>query len=295
VRLDKFQFFCRITIVARFQFLFKLALFCQFRFERFILEQGEIQGVSLAAFQDYYGKRPFLERVEFHLSPSSTEALQAYQDGSVLGIGAVEAIPRRVLFLYDSEEEGADGTEDMAPYSSGHLLLAAPLEYFGITADYLDIQGPLPDYPLAGRYTGIVSWLYNKEDPRRTKLREWLKRQLDDGVRWVILNQPGVPLDNAMRCIAREGGGVVVVLRNHDTSREIIQRMREIQFQEKGETAESGNSSKHLRTFGVGAQILSAQERISNGERYYRFKINEKGRVRVIYLQPDGTRFKPGR
>jgi len=45
----------------------------------------------------------------------------------------------------------------------------------------------------------------------------------------------------------------------------------------------------------TGAQILSAQERISNGERYYRFKINEKGRVRVIYLQPDGTRFKPGR
>ncbi|HEB95459.1 MAG TPA: 3,4-dihydroxy-2-butanone-4-phosphate synthase [Sedimenticola thiotaurini] len=67
----------------------------------------------------------------------------------------------------------------------------------------------------------------------------------------------GWPLDNAMRCVAREGAGVIVVLRNHDTSREIIQRMREIQFQEKGETTESGNSAKHLRTFGVGAQILS--------------------------------------
>ena len=67
----------------------------------------------------------------------------------------------------------------------------------------------------------------------------------------------GWPLANAMRCVAREGAGVIVVLRNHDTSREIIQRMRQIQFQEKAETGDSGDRAKHLRTFGVGAQILS--------------------------------------
>ncbi len=67
----------------------------------------------------------------------------------------------------------------------------------------------------------------------------------------------GWPFSNAMQCIAREGAGVIVVLRNHDTSREIIQRMREIQFQEKAGASDSGDRAKHLRTFGVGAQILA--------------------------------------
>jgi len=67
----------------------------------------------------------------------------------------------------------------------------------------------------------------------------------------------GWPFTNAMACIAREGAGVIVVLRNHDTSREIIQRMREIQFHEQAGASDSGDRAKHLRTFGVGAQILS--------------------------------------
>ena len=36
----------------------------------------------------------------------------------------------------------------------------------------------------------------------------------------------GWPLDSAMQRIAEEDSGVIVVLRNHDSSREIIQRMR---------------------------------------------------------------------
>ncbi|HHH40123.1 MAG TPA: 3,4-dihydroxy-2-butanone-4-phosphate synthase [Sedimenticola sp.] len=69
----------------------------------------------------------------------------------------------------------------------------------------------------------------------------------------------GWPIANAMRCVAREGNGVIVVLRNHDTIREIIQRMRDIQFQgaERDEPVNPGEASKRLRTFGVGAQILA--------------------------------------
>jgi 3,4-dihydroxy 2-butanone 4-phosphate synthase/GTP cyclohydrolase II len=65
------------------------------------------------------------------------------------------------------------------------------------------------------------------------------------------------PLKNAMQQVAKEGAGVIVVLRNHDTTREIIQRMRncQIQEEEQGESPRSGGT--HLRTFGVGAQILS--------------------------------------
>jgi uncharacterized membrane protein YkoI len=45
----------------------------------------------------------------------------------------------------------------------------------------------------------------------------------------------------------------------------------------------------------TGGQILSAQEKGSNGDRYYRFKVKKNGRVRVFYMHPDGTAFKPRR
>ncbi len=65
------------------------------------------------------------------------------------------------------------------------------------------------------------------------------------------------PLKNAMQQVAKEGAGVIVVLRNHDTTREIIQRMRNCQIQEGEEAEASRSGGTHLRTFGVGAQILS--------------------------------------
>ena len=65
------------------------------------------------------------------------------------------------------------------------------------------------------------------------------------------------PLKNAMQQVSKEGAGVIVVLRNHDTTREIIQRMRNCQIQEGEEGETPRGSCTHLRTFGVGAQILS--------------------------------------
>jgi len=67
----------------------------------------------------------------------------------------------------------------------------------------------------------------------------------------------GWPLKDVMKRIAQEGNGVIVVLRNHDSSREIIQRMRDIQFRQKVEPPKlPGDTIKHLRTYGIGAQIL---------------------------------------
>ncbi len=72
-------------------------------------------------------------------------------------------------------------------------------------------------------------------------------------------NYPGSswPLRNAMRQVAKEGSGVIVVLRNHDTAREIIKRMGELIVQDKKAKVEPASATGHLRTFGVGAQILS--------------------------------------
>jgi peptide/nickel transport system substrate-binding protein len=61
-----------------------------FRFERFLLEDGRITGVGLAAFDDFYGGRPFLDRVEFHTYTTSEEALAAQNEGTIQGLSKVE-------------------------------------------------------------------------------------------------------------------------------------------------------------------------------------------------------------
>ncbi|VAX10709.1 3,4-dihydroxy-2-butanone 4-phosphate synthase / GTP cyclohydrolase II [hydrothermal vent metagenome] len=67
----------------------------------------------------------------------------------------------------------------------------------------------------------------------------------------------GLPLHKAMNWVSQEGQGIIVVLRNHDSSREIIQRMRAYQIHEEQGKAPKRDKGKELRTFGVGAQILS--------------------------------------
>ncbi|MCG8010261.1 MAG: bifunctional 3,4-dihydroxy-2-butanone-4-phosphate synthase/GTP cyclohydrolase II, partial [Candidatus Thiodiazotropha weberae] len=58
--------------------------------------------------------------------------------------------------------------------------------------------------------------------------------------------------------ISKQDEGVIVVLRNHDTAREIVQRMMEFHTQSSGhENYHKKDNSKELRTYGVGAQILS--------------------------------------
>lgn len=61
-----------------------------FRFDQFLLEDGGIQGVSLVAFEDYYGTEPFLDRVEFRYFEDGEEAYSAYEQGEVQSIGRVD-------------------------------------------------------------------------------------------------------------------------------------------------------------------------------------------------------------
>lgn len=66
-----------------------------FRFESFLTDdEGRLAGVSLTAFEDYPGGRPFLERIEFRFFDQPADALQAYLDGEVQGIGRV---PEEIL------------------------------------------------------------------------------------------------------------------------------------------------------------------------------------------------------
>jgi peptide/nickel transport system substrate-binding protein len=61
-----------------------------FRFDRFLVQDDQIIGVSLVAFEQYFDQRPYLERVEFRVYPDSTTAFTAFTDGEVQGIAYID-------------------------------------------------------------------------------------------------------------------------------------------------------------------------------------------------------------
>ena len=69
-----------------------------FRFQRLLVENDQIVGVVLDAFDAYFLGRPFLDEFIFRYYPSSQDALAAYRRGEVEGIGDVhDSILQEVL------------------------------------------------------------------------------------------------------------------------------------------------------------------------------------------------------
>jgi peptide/nickel transport system substrate-binding protein len=60
-----------------------------YRFERLIVEGGQIKGVLLSANEDFYGSAPFIEQFAFRYFPDGAAALAAFQGGEIGGIGTV--------------------------------------------------------------------------------------------------------------------------------------------------------------------------------------------------------------
>ena len=67
----------------------------------------------------------------------------------------------------------------------------------------------------------------------------------------------GWPLDNALRLIAKEGQGVLIILRREESPRELMQQIRSLQ-QPEDELLARREPGSDLRTYGTGAQILRA-------------------------------------
>ena len=65
----------------------------------------------------------------------------------------------------------------------------------------------------------------------------------------------GWPLDAAMARIAEEDAGVVVILREHESSRELMDAIRGLSV-DRDELDERRSGDAVLRTYGIGAQIL---------------------------------------
>jgi len=67
----------------------------------------------------------------------------------------------------------------------------------------------------------------------------------------------GWPLRDAMCRIAKEGKGIVIILRLSEESDMLAQQINNYEKKDRGEEIISNNNAEDLRTFGIGAQILS--------------------------------------
>ncbi len=67
----------------------------------------------------------------------------------------------------------------------------------------------------------------------------------------------GWPLRDALKRIADEGVGVVIILRLGDESDAIVNRIKNYSLQDEGTDLPRSDAGEDLRTFGIGAQILS--------------------------------------
>ncbi len=161
----------------------------------------DIEGVRrMANLVDVRGKYKFpfvvIERVPNHQREQARGIARTLAErgfvpwvqvgGKMLGVGLKEWIPRRILALYDGEEE-AD-----LPYTMVHRLATVPLEHLGYAVDYHDVNsGPLPAGDLSARYAGIVSWFSDDEMAKPRAYEGFLMEQLSRGMKIAMLGRPG--------------------------------------------------------------------------------------------------------
>ena len=60
-----------------------------YRFDHLLVENGQIAGIVLSAFKEYYGQAPYIEQIAFRYYPDSAAVWAAYQAGEISGISQV--------------------------------------------------------------------------------------------------------------------------------------------------------------------------------------------------------------
>ena len=111
----------------------------------------------------------------------------------LVGVGNIETPPRKVLMLHDGSSRDAKFYVNRI-----QTVAKAPFDKLGYTVEYLDINAPLPAYPLVGRYAGIVSWFTDDQAVTKPGVRAWLTRQREHGMRMAMLGSFPFPLNDSM-------------------------------------------------------------------------------------------------
>ncbi|UCV11299.1 bifunctional glycoside hydrolase 114/ polysaccharide deacetylase family protein [Dechloromonas denitrificans] len=110
-----------------------------------------------------------------------------------VGIGAIEAVPRRIAMIYDSAESPA------LNYANAHRFLQMPINHLGYIVDYVDARKPLPEQIRPDRYAGIVTWISGQlPDTQGRALSRWLLNRIDAGLRLAIIGDFGFPVEPSL-------------------------------------------------------------------------------------------------
>jgi peptide/nickel transport system substrate-binding protein len=133
-----------------------------YKFDRLVVENGNITGLELSAFDKYYLAKPFIDKVVFHYFDTSRAALDAYQRGEVLAVSRLtpdvlpEALadanlgvytgrlPRMSMVFLNLKNPEAEFLQDPAVRRA--LLLGTNRRY--IVDKLLGGQGIIADGPL---------------------------------------------------------------------------------------------------------------------------------------------------
>jgi hypothetical protein len=107
------------------------------------------------------------------------------------GTGAMEALPRTVLVVYDPDEAGAIN------YTNAHRYIEMPLNYLGYVAHYVPVGDALPERLDPRQYAGVVTWMTGgiRQGPR---LQRWLLGQIRAGLPVAVLDDFGFELTPAI-------------------------------------------------------------------------------------------------
>ncbi|HIE24540.1 MAG TPA: hypothetical protein EYP74_00915 [Anaerolineales bacterium] len=60
-----------------------------YQFDHLLIDNGQVTGVVLTVFENYHGQKPYIPQIVFRYHPSPTAALDAYQQGEVMGISQI--------------------------------------------------------------------------------------------------------------------------------------------------------------------------------------------------------------
>ena len=153
-----------------------------YRFDHLITADGEITGVVLSIFKDYYGKNAYIDQIALRYYPDASATYAAYQVGEISGIGNVTAdilpdvlkekdlnlyttrLPVMTMILLNLDNDEVNFFQDV----NVRKALLEGLNRQSMIDNLEDGQAILADGPIFpgtwAYYTGIEHYAFNPDD-----------------------------------------------------------------------------------------------------------------------------------
>ena len=153
-----------------------------YRFDHLITADGEITGVVLSIFKDYYGKNAYIDQIALRYYPDASATYAAYQVGEISGIGDVTAdilpdvlkekdlnlyttrLPVMTMILLNLDNDEVNFFQDV----NVRKALLEGLNRQSMIDNLEDGQAILADGPIFpgtwAYYTGIEHYAFNPDD-----------------------------------------------------------------------------------------------------------------------------------